>query len=134
MNIMKPSIKIIRNYLKLLKDVLKRTTFSNQYSPLKIILKRLRKLLKIQLVKVNATNRIFLRKLLLIIQLSITDETKVAVNFNKFFAEIGPKLAKEIETSTIKFCDYLKKCNTILPNNPVSINELKDTFFSTSDK
>ena len=134
MNMMKPSIKIIRNYLKLLKDVLKRTTFSNQYSPLKIILKRLRKLLKIQLVKVNATNRIFLRKLLLIMQLSITDETEVAVNFNKFFAEIGPKLAKEIETSTIKFCDCLKKCNTILPNNPVSINELKDTFFSTSDK
>ena len=66
MNIMKPSIKIIRNYLKLLKNVLKRTTFSNQYLPLKIILKRLRKLLKMQLVKVNATNRIFLRKLLLI--------------------------------------------------------------------
>ena len=42
-------------------------------------------------------------------QLSITDETEVAVNFNKFFAEIGLKLAKEIEMSTSKFCDYLEQ-------------------------
>ena len=43
--------------------------------------------------------------------------------------EIGSKLAKEIETSTIKFDDYLEQCNTILPRNQDSINELKDLFF-----
>ena len=32
---MKPNIKLVRIYLKLLKNVLKRTTFPNQYSPLK---------------------------------------------------------------------------------------------------
>ena len=51
-----------------------------------------------------------------------------------FFTEIGPKRAKEIESSTIKFDDYLEQCNTILPDNPVSLNELKDAFFSPSDK
>ena len=32
---MKPNIKLVRIYLKLFKNVLKRTTFPNQYSPLK---------------------------------------------------------------------------------------------------
>ena len=36
-----------------------------------------------------------------------------------FFTEIGLNLAKEIETHTIKFDDYLEQ-----PDNPVSINEL----------
>ena len=35
----------------------------------------------------------------------------------------------KIETSTIKFDDYLEQCNTILPDNLVSLNELKDAFF-----
>ena len=31
--------------------------------------------------------------------------------------------------SAIKFDNYLKQCNTLLPANPVSINELKDAYF-----
>ena len=64
---------------------------------------------------------------------TITDEMQVVKNFNKFFTKIGPKLAKETETYTIQFDDYLKQCDIIQPDNPVSINELKDTFFP-SDK
>ena len=62
--------------------------------------------------------------------IAITNETQIAENSNKFFTEFGPKLAKENETSTIKFDAYLEQCNTILPDNPVSINELKDGFFT----
>ena len=47
-----------------------------------------------------------------------------------FFTEIGPKIVKKIETHTIKFDNYLEQCDTIQPDNPVSINELKDGFFS----
>ena len=35
----------------------------------------------------------------------IIDETQIAENFNEFIREIRPKLAKEIETPTIKFDD-----------------------------
>ena len=59
----------------------------------------------------------------------MTDDTQTAESFNKFFTEIGPKLARETETFSMKFDDYLEQCNTIMPDNPVSINELKDTFF-----
>ena len=45
--------------------------------------------------------------------IAITNETPIAENFNKFFTEFGSKLAKENETSTIKFDDYLEQCNTI---------------------
>ena len=63
---LKLNIKIIRIYLKLLKNVPKRTTFLNSYSSFKKILQRLWKL-KIQLAKVNVTIRVFLNRLLLII-------------------------------------------------------------------
>ena len=39
-------------------------------------------------------------------------------------------LPKKIETPTLKFDDYLGQCDTIQPDNPVPVNELKDTFFS----
>ena len=51
-----------------------------------------------------------------------------------FFTEIGSKLNKEIETATINADDYLGQCDTIQPDNPVSINELKHPFFSPLDK
>ena len=57
-------IKVDKKSYKIIdKNVLKRTAFLNLYSPLKAILKRLGKLLKIQLAKGNIT----IRKLLLII-------------------------------------------------------------------
>ena len=46
-----------------------------------------------------------------------------------FFTEIGPKFAKEIERSIIKFDDYLDQYDTLQPDNPVFVNELKDIFF-----
>ena len=54
---------------------------------------------------------------------------QIAKNFNKFFTEIGSKLPEGIETSTIIFDDFLQRWNTILLDNPVLINGLKDAFF-----
>ena len=59
----------------------------------------------------------------------IKNETQITKNFNKFFTEVDPRLAKETETPIILFGDYLKHCDTKHPDNPVSINELKDAFF-----
>ena len=62
--------------------------------------------------------------------IAIIDVKQILESFNKFITKIGPKLAKEIKTSTIKFEDYLEQCGTIQPGNAVSINKLKDVFFS----
>ena len=45
--------------------------------------------------------------------IAIIDVKQILESFNKFITKIGPKLAKEIKTSTIKFEDYLEQCATI---------------------
>ena len=54
----------------------------------------------------------------------------IAKHSNTCFTEIGPRLAKKIETPAKTFETHLQKCKTIQPENPLTINELKDAFFS----
>ena len=58
----------------------------------------------------------------------ITLETEIAKKFNEFFTEIGPSLAINIPTPRKPFQSFLKK--TTLPERCLTINELKDAFFS----
>ena len=60
----------------------------------------------------------------------VTDTEVNAKHFNTFFTEIGPRLAKKIETPAKTFETYLQKWNTIQPENLLTINKLKDVFFS----
>ena len=61
---------------------------------------------------------------------SITNIHSIAENFNKFFTEIGPNLANKIDPPRKHFHEYLKEYQTCQPENVVSVNELKDAFFS----
>ena len=54
----------------------------------------------------------------------------IANEFNNFFTDIGLKLAKKIPESSQPFESYMKKVNSEMENKPLSINELKDAFFS----
>ena len=55
----------------------------------------------------------------------------IANEFNNFFTDvIGLKLAKKIPESSQPFESYKKKVNSKMENKPLSISELKDTFFS----
>ena len=58
-----------------------------------------------------------------------TGENQIANEFNKYFSDIGPSLAKNIPKSSITFESFLKRVNTTLPSQSLSINELKDAFF-----
>ena len=61
-----------------------------------------------------------------------TGEDEIANEFNKYFADIGPSLAKNIPNPSILFGSFLKRVNTTLPRQSLSINELKDAFFLKS--
>ena len=50
--------------------------------------------------------------------------------FNNFFTDIGLKLAKKTPESSQPFESHMKKVSTEMENKPLSINELKDAFFS----
>ena len=62
-----------------------------------------------------------------------TGENEIANEFNKYFADTGPSLAKHIPRSSIPFESFLERVNT-LPSQSLSINQLKDAFFFSESK
>ena len=54
----------------------------------------------------------YLPKKILVDKISITETESIAKSFNKYFTHIGPKLAKDIGTSTKSFNEYIKKHGT----------------------
>ena len=54
---------------------------------------------------------------------TITNSKLIAENFNNFFTETVPKLAKMFDV-------YLKIVDILQPEYPLSINKLKEAFFS----
>ena len=61
---------------------------------------------------------------------NITNIKLIPGSFNTYITEIGPKLARVIEISLIRFDRYIGKCNITQPECLVTINELKDAFYS----
>ena len=55
---------------------------------------------------------------------------KIAAEFNRFFANVAPILAKQIPESENTFESYLGKTSTTMQHESVLINELRDAFFS----
>ena len=51
-------------------------------------------------------------------------------SFNKYFTEIDPNLASRIDSQIKLFHEYLKGYQISQPENVVSVDELKDAFFS----
>ena len=80
--------------------------------------------------KTRCNNQKVYPKKVLLGKETITNSKLIAENFNNFFTEIGPKLASEIEKPAKTFDVYLKKVFFLQPEYPLSINELKDAFFS----
>ena len=69
-------------------------------------------------------------KKLVINNKDITSVDLVAENFNKYFFDIGPKLAKNIELSSIDFRSYIKERESVQSECDLTVNELKEAFFS----
>ena len=77
----------------------------------------------------HSKNSNFLRKLKIGNKIK-TGEDEIANEFNKYFGDIGLTLAKNIRSPSIPSESFLKRANTALPSQSLSINELKDAFFS----
>ena len=61
---------------------------------------------------------------------NITDEDRIAKQFNTYFTKIGPKLAKTIQESSLNFASFIEKCNSTQAESTLTVNELKEAFFS----
>ena len=60
----------------------------------------------------------------------IFNQEKIVAEFNRFFANVGPILAKKIPEIENTFETYLVKTSTSMQHKSVSINESRDTYFS----
>ena len=63
-------------------------------------------------------------------KVDIFDERKIANEFNAFFTNIGSKLASKIPNASKTFETYTNKPDSIMETKQLSMNELKDAFFS----
>ena len=59
----------------------------------------------------------------------IIDTKSIAENFNRYFTEIGPTLAKNVDSSSVNFHQYLEAYKITQPEKDLTVNELKETFF-----
>ena len=75
--------------------------------------------------KINQTN---LPKQLVINNKKITDKTEIANNFNKFFANVGPKLAEKISDVNKKFESYIPVIDTSLLHTNLTEKEFETAF------
>ena len=77
--------------------------------------------------KIKSTN---LPRKLTINKVDVCNKPKIADAFNNFFTNIGQKMASQIPKSSKTFETYINKVNVIMESKPLSINKLKDAFFS----
>ena len=82
------------------------------------------------MVKQNIVkNQTFPQKLRIVSKIK-TGEDETTKEFDKYFADIGPPLAKNIPDPSMLFQSVLKRVNTTLLSQSLSLNELKSAFFS----
>ena len=121
-----------KSYKKLFETIKKRSK-KNHFSKLilkyKDNVKKTWTVIKDAIGKSRCTQHTFPKKIIHESK-TFTDINLIAQEFNSFYANIGPNLAKKIDNSSMRFESYVKKCKNKQPEKPLSINELKDAFFS----
>ena len=84
---------------------------------------------KVKLTSSNLPRRITFKKV------DLFDQTKTTHKFSSFFTNIGKKLASKIPNASTPFKYSVNKSDFVMETKPLSMNELKDAFYSLkSDK
>ena len=123
------SYKTYKRLFESIKKHSKKLHFSNLILKYKNNIKKPGEVIKESIVKRNCHDQNFPKKIV-VDGKDITGEELIAKSFNKYFAEIGPKLAKNIQKSSINFESFMKTCDSTQAESALTINELKDAFFS----
>lgn len=72
----------------------------------------------------NALNSKKLPNMILIEGMTFFTEKEIATEFNNFFTNIGPNLAKKVKKARKKYVDYLNKNNERLRYHPLNMEDL----------
>ena len=79
---------------------------------------------KVKLKSSNLPRKITVNKV------DLFDQTKIAREFNFFFTNIGKNLASKIPNASTPFEYFVNKSDFVMETKPLSMNELKDAFYS----
>ena len=63
-------------------------------------------------------------------KVDLFDQTEIAHEFNSFFTNIGKNLANKIPNASTPFEYFVNKPDFVIETKPLSMNELKDAFYS----
>ena len=121
-----------KTYKKLFESTKKRSKkshFSNLILKYKHNIKKTWEVIKESIGKGKFNHQSFPKKIKLDGK-NITDEDLIAKQFNTYFTKIGPKLAKTIQESSLNFASFIEKCNSTQAESTLTVNELKEAFFS----
>ena len=77
--------------------------------------------------KIESTN---LPRKLTINKVNVYNKLEIVDTFNDFLTNMAQKLANQTPKSSKIFETYINKANVIMNSKPLSINELKDVFWS----
>ena len=130
MLLMKQLTKLIKIYLRQLSVSPKKNHYSQKILQFKHDIKKRWNVMKEIIGKAKHSKKSNFPRKLKIGNKIKTGEDEIANEFNKYFANIGPSLAKNILNPSIPFESFLKRVNTTLLRQSLSIKELKDAFFS----
>ena len=130
---MKQPTRLIKVYLRQLSVSPKKNHYSQKILQFKYDLKKRWNFMKEIIGKAKHSKKSNFPGKLKIGNKIKTDEDKIANEFNKYFANVGPSLAKNIPDPSVPFESLLERVNTTLLSQSLSTNELKtnkQNFFS----
>ena len=121
--------KSYKSLFESLKKKAKKKYYSEQISKYKHDAKKTWSIMKelIGKIKLKSSN---LPRRITVNEVDIFDKRKIENEFNAFFTNIGSKLASKIPNASTTFESYINKPDSIMKTKQLSMNELKDAFFS----
>ena len=121
--------KSYKNLFENLRKKAKKIYYSEKISKYKHDAKKTWNIMKelVGKIKLKSSN---LPRRITVIKVDIFDKRKIVNEFNAFFTNIGSKLASKIPNASKIFETYINKPDSIMERKRLSMNELKDTFFS----
>ena len=121
--------KSYKNIFESLKKKAKKKYYSEKISKYKHDAKKTWSIMKELMGKVKLKSSNLPRRIT-VNEVDIFDKRKIANEFNTFFTNIGSKLASKIQNASRTFESYINKPDSIMKTKQLSMNELKDAFFS----
>ena len=110
--------KNYKNLFETIKKKAKKIYYSKTWNVMKDIIGK---------SKIKKTN---LPRKLTINKVDVYNKPEIADAFNDFFTNIGQKLASQLPKLSKTFETYMNKVNVLMDSKPLSLNELKEAFFS----